>query len=306
MTSHMKIKLGSRASALALKQAHIVQEMLENEYPGIEVEIIEITTTGDSILNTNLAEIGGKGLFIKEIEEHLQEGNIDIAVHSLKDMPAIMPDIFDIPCVLERADVRDTFISTKYNSILELPDGAILGTSSSRRASQALNVRPDLKIIPLRGNIITRISKLKDGVADATFLAMAGLTRVEIFDKEIMHPISIQEMLPAISQGAIGIEILSDNDKMRELLKPLNHMPSYICTKAERSFMGIFEGSCTTPIAALAEISEDQLSIKCLIAKPDGSVIHRISDSGNINYGEKIAKICAHKLKDLVGENFFG
>lgn len=300
-----KVRIGTRGSALALKQADIVKEKLCNAYPEIQVEIITIITTGDKILDRNLSDIGGKGLFIKEIEEHLQNNKIDIAVHSLKDMPAVMPDIFTIPCVLERADIRDAFISTKYKSLAELPNGAILGTSSTRRSAQALNLRPDLKIIPLRGNINTRITKIINGQVDATFLAMAGLTRAELFDSKIMHPIDISQMLTAVSQGAIGIEILKENKAMRKLLEPLNHKPTYICTNTERSFMRVFEGSCTTPIAALAQINGDIIDLNCLIARPDGSIIHRTSRRGNTEDSENIGTIAAHQLKNLAGENFF-
>lgn len=300
-----KLRIGTRGSALALKQAAIVEKLLLKYYPHIKTEIVTILTTGDKILDTNLALIGGKGLFIKEIEEKLQEGTIDIAVHSMKDMQAALAPGFSIVCVLEREDSRDCFISTKYKSIKELPNGATLGTSSSRRAAQALAVRPDLKIIPFRGNIGTRIKKLEDGLADATFLAMAGLNRTDIFDNQIMHEIEKREMLPAVSQGAIGIEILENNAKLSELLRPLNHQQTFDCLAAERSFMKVFEGSCTTPIAANAEINGNKLHLKCLIAKPDGSIIHRTSRTGEVSDAEKLGHDAATELKKLAGDNFF-
>lgn len=300
-----KIRIGTRGSALALKQADIVKKKLCDLYPQIKVEIVTIITTGDKILDRNLADIGGKGLFIKEIEEHLLDNKIDIAVHSLKDMPAVTPDQFEIPCVLEREDVRDAFVSIQYKSFNELPHGAILGTSSSRRGAQVLKLRPDLKIIPLRGNINTRISKLKDGLADATFLAMAGLIRTGLLDNTTMHPIPTNQMLPAVSQGAIGIEILKENNAVRKFLEPINHLPTYVCTNTERSFMRVFEGSCATPIAALAEITNNTINLQCLIARPDGSIIHRSSHSGNISDAENIGTHAALTLKDLAGENFF-
>jgi len=300
-----KIKIGTRGSALALKQADMVRNMLRAEYADLEVEIVIIITTGDKILDRNLAAIGGKGLFIKEIEEHLLTGEVDIAVHSLKDMPAKMPDEFDIPCVLEREDARDVFISLKYKSISDLPHGAIIGTSSARRAAQLLRLRPDLKTIPFRGNINTRIKRLEEGAADATFLAFAGLIRIGLFNAATMHPIPTSQMLPAVSQGAIGIEILKNNKVMRDILKPLNHVQTQQRTNMERSFMRVFEGSCTTPIAAHAEIIDGQIHFKCLIAKPDGKVIHHTSCSGNIDKAEKMGADCANLLKDFAGENFF-
>jgi hydroxymethylbilane synthase len=181
----------------------------------------------------------------------------------------------------------------------------VIGTSSARRGAQILKLRPDLKIIPLRGNINTRISKLENGVVDATFLAMAGLIRSGLIDNSTMRPLPTSQMLPAVSQGAIGIEILTNNNTVRKLLGPINHQPTYICTKTERSFMRVFEGSCATPIAALAEINDNIINLQCLIAKPDGSIIHSTSCSGNIADAENIGTKAALFLKNLAGENFF-
>lgn len=304
-TNQNTIRLGTRGSALALKQADMVSNELRAAHPGIDIKIVTITTTGDKILDKNLAAIGGKGLFIKEIEEELLANRIDIAVHSMKDMPAIMPDSFSIPCVLVREDANDIFVSEKYQSIEELPHGAVVGTSSSRRAAQALNIRPDLKVIPFRGNVNTRLKKISDGEADATFLALAGIHRLGLMDSKTMHILPCDKILPAVSQGAIGIEILENNTQMHELLKPLNHLPTFQRIKAERSFMRVFEGSCTTPIAALAEIIGNEIRFNCLIAKPDGTIIHRASRKGKIDDGEEIGKDAALELKKLAGENFF-
>lgn len=299
------IRLGTRGSALALKQAHLVRDEICAKYPQISVEIVIITTTGDKILDKNLSTIGGKGLFIKEIEEELLAGNIDIAVHSMKDMPAIMPAEFSISCVFAREDARDVFVSAKYKSIEELPQGAVVGTSSSRRAAQALKIRPDLKIIPFRGNVNTRLRKIMDGEADATFLALAGMNRLALFSGKIMHILPVNKMLPAVSQGAIGIETLENNTKIQQLLAPLNHAPTYNCISAERSFMQVFEGSCTTPIAAFAEISDKQLHLSCLIAKPDGTVLHRVSRHGLVENAMQIGRDAALELKKIAGDNFF-
>jgi hydroxymethylbilane synthase len=299
-----KIRLGTRGSDLALQQAKIVSNLLREAYPFITTEIIPITTTGDKISDRNLADIGGKGLFIKEIEEYLCAGKIDIAVHSLKDMPAIMSEEFALPCVLQREDARDAFISYKY-TLEQLPNGAVIGTSSARRAAQMLKMRPDINIVPLRGNVNTRLEKLKKNTIDATFLAMSGLKRIGLFDSKIMQPLPPEIMLPAVSQGAIAIEILSDNHKMREMLAPLNHKPSFITTNIERQFMRVFEGSCTTPIAAYATITKNIIEFKCLIAKTDGSIIHHDSASCVINENYDIGAKCAYNLKKLAGDNFF-
>ena len=300
-----KIRVGTRSSALALKQADIIEKLLSDRYPEITIEIVTITTTGDKILDKNLASIGGKGLFIKEIEEALLDGRIDIAVHSMKDMPASMPPEFSIPCVLEREDPRDLLISHKYKTIADMPQGAVIGTSSARRAAQTLNKRPDLKIIPFRGNVQTRLRKLAEGVVDATFLAAAGMNRLGLIDSNIMHILPPADMLPAVSQGAIGIEILSNNNVMTELLHPLNHIPTFARISAERSFMRVFEGSCSTPIAALSQFAEKTMNLECLIAKTDGSVIHKTKRSSNIADAENMGEDAALELKKLGGDNFF-
>ncbi len=299
------LRIGTRGSALALKQADIVKDRIQKIYPALKLEVVTIVTTGDKILNKNLATIGGKGLFIKEIEEELQNGKIDLAVHSMKDMPAIMPENFTIAAVLEREDASDVLISHKYQSIAEIPDGAVIGTSSARRAAQALHLRPGLKIIPFRGNINTRLRKLDEMEADATFLAAAGINRIHLMDVSIMHIIPKIEMLPAVSQGAIGIETLKHSALLQEMLAPLNHTETFNSINTERSFMRVFEGSCTTPIAAFAEIIDNTIHLKCLISKPDGSVIHRTSRIGNIADAVAIGEDAAIELKAIAGENFF-
>jgi hydroxymethylbilane synthase len=297
MQKKQKIRIGTRGSKLALVQAHLVEELLHAAHTDIETEIITITTTGDKILEKNLNEIGGKGLFIKEIEEVLLAGNIDIAVHSMKDMPAIIPENMEIACVLKREDPRDALISKIATRITDLPQGAVVGTSSPRRAAQALNLRPDLKIVPFRGNIDTRLMKMHENQVDATFLAIAGINRCEINDKMITI-IDEKDMLPAVAQGAIGIEICK-NDALKTLLSPINDENSFICVAAERAFLEQFEGSCKTPIAALAKIEGNNLSINCLHASLDGAKILRTSRVGDVSEAAELGRDAAREIKIL-------
>ncbi len=304
-----KLRIGTRSSILALKQTDIVKGLLNLHYPSTKIEITHITTTGDKILDKNLANIGGKGLFIKEIEEKLEDQSIDIAVHSMKDMPAYMPEGFSIACILEREDARDVFISAKYKSINDLPNGAVIGTSSSRRAAQVLNIRPDLKITPFRGNINTRLKKVENGEVDATFLAIAGLKRANLIPKDTellsMYPLPYSTMLPAVSQGAIGVETLSKNVEIIKLLQKLNHKETSTCITAERAFMQAFEGSCTTPIAANAEIKNNHIHLTALIARPNGTEIHKTSINGKKEEAEEIGHKAALDLKSRIKDDFF-
>lgn len=304
MSEELIVNIGTRGSKLALAQADIVEGLLKKHYPNIKTNIIKIKTTGDKILEKNLNEIGGKGLFIKEIEEHLMDGKVDIAVHSMKDMPALMHEAFEIPCILEREDARDALISKNVSKIVDLPQGATVGSSSPRRAAQILNVRPDINIVQFRGNIHTRLQKLEDGVVDATMLAMAGLIRGKI-QSENIYPIDEQEMLPAVAQGAIGIQIRKGDSKFKELLEPLNHEVTYKCIMAERVFLEAFEGSCKTPIGALARIDEDNINIEFMIASLDGSKIYKTKRHGLISKASELAKDAALYLKEKAGEGFF-
>jgi hydroxymethylbilane synthase len=299
------IKIGTRGSKLALAQSYIVQGLLKKHHPHIESIIIPIKTTGDKILEKDLNEIGGKGLFIKEIQEQLLDRSIDIAVHSMKDMPAINHDKLEICCILEREDPRDAILSSKATSIELLPKGSLVGTSSPRRAAQILHKRPDLKIISFRGNIQTRIQKLADNKADATFLAMAGINRCNIQDN-IITAIDTDIMLPAVGQGAIGVEILRDNIYLKEILLPLDHKNTHIEVKTERAFLREFEGSCRTPIASLAKIQNNQLiDILYLIASPDGKTIHRASRLGPIHKANQMSVDAALELKEKIDSKFF-
>lgn len=251
-----KIKIGTRGSILALKQTEIVISTLQSIAPQIEFEIVKIKTTGDILYDSNLVLIGGKGLFLKEIEEQLIDHKIDIAIHSMKDVPAIIPSSLTIAAVLPREDVRDVLLSDKYNSIFDLPLNAKVGSSSSRRKEAILAMRPDLEVIPFRGNIDTRIRKLQNQEVDATILAMAGLNRLNL-QQHIKYIFSVSEILPAIAQGAIGIECRKDDSAVIDLLKRVNHQPTMQCIQIERDFLLHFSGNCTTPIAAYARFCND-------------------------------------------------
>lgn len=314
------LRIGSRGSLLALKQAEIVKNLLLQAHPQLEISITAITTTGDKILDRNLNQIidsttgktAGKGLFIKEIEEQLLAEKIDLAVHSLKDMPAKLEHPFTITAVTERENVQDAIISVSGGNIMELKPEAVVATSSLRRAVQVLKLRPDVRIIGLRGNIGTRIDKLKAKQFDATFLAMAGLIRSNLFDPSYMQPVTIDEMLPAVGQGAIAIETLSNNQEIQELVKTINHEPTYITTKLERNFMAAFEGSCTTPIAAYAHIENDQITLKTMIAKKDASSFEYDQQTSplaveyqKLKTSEDLGHLCANNLKARISDDFF-
>jgi hydroxymethylbilane synthase len=265
------IRIGTRGSALALAQAHEVRSrlMAAHGLPESAFEIVIIKTTGDMILDRPLAEVGGKGLFTKEIEEALIEKRIDLAVHSMKDMQTALPDGLTIGATLPREDVRDAFISLKYASFEELPQGAVVGTSSLRRQAQIKRIRPDLEIVGFRGNVQTRLTKLRDEVAEATFLACAGLRRLGLAD-HITSAVPTESMLPAVAQGAIGLEIRIDDDETARLLAPLDDKTTSLCVTAERAFLAKLEGSCRTPIAGLARLEGSQIVFKGETLSPDG------------------------------------
>lgn len=300
-----KISIGTRGSQLALVQANNVKAKIANLYPDMDIQLVVIKTTGDKILDRNLTQIGGKGLFIKEIEEHLLAGKIDIAVHSMKDLPAIIPNQLAITCILEREDVRDALLCANHKSITDLPQGSVFGTSSPRRAAQILNKRADLKISQFRGNVQTRLNKLQSGLVEATFLAMAGLNRLNI-KSDMITPLEIEEFLPAVAQGAVGIEIKKDNLELFKMLQPLNDEITSICVNVERAFLACFEGSCHTPLAAYAQINDSNfLDFKCNIAKPDGSLLLARSFVSHLNDAINKAIECANDLKQEAGEGFF-
>lgn len=265
------VRIGTRGSPLALAQAREVQSRLALAHglapEAIAIEVIK--TSGDRILDRPLSEVGGKGLFTKEIEDALLAGGIDIAVHSMKDMQTVLPDGLELAAALQREDARDAFISLRHAGIAALPKGAKVGTSSLRRRSQILNMRPDLDVVEFRGNVQTRLRKLEDGVAEATFLAVAGLNRLGMRD-HITSAIGIDEMLPAVAQGAIGLEIRADDGTTRALVAPLDDDATAQAVAAERAFLARLEGSCRTPIAGHAVIRGGVLVLRGQLLSPDG------------------------------------
>ena len=302
-----RYRIGTRGSKLALVQANEVARRiaLAQGAPVEEVtEIVVISTEGDRVQDRALSEIGGKGLFTQEIEEQLSDARIDVAVHSMKDMPTVLPEGLVIDCLLERADPRDAFISLKAGSLAELPAGSRVGTSSLRRAAQVKARRPDLEVVPFRGNVDTRLRKLNEGVADATFLAVAGLTRMDLAEK-ITAPLSPEEMLPAVAQGAIGIERRIADDEAAHLLEKLHHVETGLRVAAERAFLAVLDGSCRTPIAALAEIVGKRMRLRTMILTPDGSEIHETEREGLAAEAVALGEDAGQELKGRAGPNFF-
>lgn len=271
--------IGTRQSLLALWQSNHIASLLRKQYSDCQVTLKKIVTKGDRILDVPLAQIGGKGLFTKEIETELLDGTVDLAVHSLKDMPTVLPEGLCLTAITTRANVGDAFVSNKYASFSELPQGAVLGTSSLRRKAQLLAVRPDLKIVDLRGNVDTRLRKLDEGQMDAIILAAAGLERLGHADR-IREIIPTTVCLPAVGQGALAIECRSDNKEVREMLAFLNDLPTKQATDAERAFLGLIEGGCQVPIGVHAEVENDNVKIEAVIASLDGSKVLRNNITG--------------------------
>lgn len=300
------LRIGTRGSPLALAQAHETRDRLMAAHGLAETafEIDVIQTSGDRVQDRALSEIGGKGLFTLEIEEKLSDGRIQIAVHSMKDMPTVLPDGLIIPCLLPREDVRDAFVSHLHQAIDDLPEGAVVGSSSLRRRAQLLNRRPDLKVVEFRGNVQTRLRKLSEGVAEATFLACAGLRRLgqdDLADRAIEPG----QMLPAVAQGAIGIECREDDAETRALLDAINDVPTGRRLSAERAFLAGLDGSCRTPIAGLAEIDGDRLHFRGEIIRPDGSESLTVERSGSLADGAEMGADAARELRDQGGLSFF-
>jgi hydroxymethylbilane synthase len=291
-----QIRIGTRGSPLALAQANEVGEKIGQAHGGnVSVETVIIKTSGDKIQDRSLAAVGGKGLFTKELEEALLSGSIDIAVHSMKDMPAVLPDGLEIACVLPREDVRDAFISLTADSLDGLALGATVGTASIRREAFLRHKRPDLKIVLFRGNVETRLRKLAEGEAQATLLAAAGLRRLGLEDR-ITQLIPIEDMLPAPAQGAIGLEIRSSDDLTRELVAAIHDRATGIAVEAERAFLAELDGSCRTPIAALARIADDRLLFNGSILTPDGA---RIYATGRVGLPADAAEIGVDAAREL-------
>ena len=275
------IRIGTRGSPLALAQAHELRDRLAaaHKLDPSQIRITVIKTTGDRILDRPLAEVGGKGLFTKEIEDALLADEVDIAVHSMKDMQTALPDGLILGAALPREDVRDAFISLKYPSLEAMPQGAIVGTSSLRRQAQLLNIRPDLTVVGFRGNVQTRLKKLADGVADATFLAVAGLKRLGLEDR-ITCAIPIDQMLPAVAQGAIGLEIRDGDKAAAAMIAPLGDLATRFAVTAERAFLARLEGSCRTPIAGLAQLRNGALVFRGQVLSPDGRHAYAVEQHG--------------------------
>jgi hydroxymethylbilane synthase len=293
----MKLRIGTRGSKLALAQSNLIKENLINRYPDLPVELIIIKTKGDKILESPLAKIGGKGLFVKEIEEALLEKRIDLAVHSIKDVPAELPEGLHIPVFPEREDPRDVFLSLDYGGIEDLPSGSPVGTGSLRRASQVLNIRQDLEIVPIRGNVDTRVKRLESGELKAIILAAAGLKRLGLF-AEISHFLPIHDFLPAIGQGALGLEIRRKDEKIHELISFLNDKKTELTVKAERAFLLKLEGGCQVPIAGHAELDGKDIVLEGMVAELGGSRIIRDRIKGNMDKPEKLGTMLAEKLLD--------
>lgn len=309
-TPDAPLKIGTRGSPLALAQARETRRRLMAAFdlPEAAFEIVVIHTTGDDramiAADRALKEIGNKGLFTKEIEEAMLDGRIDIAVHSMKDMPVEQPEGLVLDCNLPREDTRDAFVSTKYSAIADLPEGAVVGTSSLRRKAQLLNRRPDLQVVEFRGNVQTRLKKLQDGVADATFLAMAGLNRLGM-DEVPATPIPTEDMLNAVAQGAIGIERRADDARAKEMLDAIHHVETGHRLLAERAFLGALDGSCETPIAALAVLEGDTVTLRGEILRTDGSEAVADHISGPISEGAALGRTLAERMLSGVDDDFF-
>jgi hydroxymethylbilane synthase len=298
MTTPRKLVIASRESALALWQARFIQARLRELYPTTEVEILGMTTTGDQILDSPLARIGGKGLFVKELEQALEDGRADLAVHSMKDVPMRLPPGFALAATGEREDPRDAFVSTRYQRLEDLPAGAVVGTSSLRRQSQLQARLPHLVIESLRGNLQTRLRKLDEGQYAAIILAAAGLIRLGLKDR-ITQLIEAELSIPAVGQGALGIEIRDDRDDMRALLAPLNHADSAACVAAERAMSRALAGSCTVPLGAFGRIENGMLRVIGFVASADGRELVRDEVIGQPEQADALGQQLAQKLIGL-------
>ncbi len=302
-----RFRIGTRGSPMALRQTALVRDRLVTAHPDLgpvgAVEIVTISTTGDRVQNRLLAEIGGKGLFAKEIEEALIAGHIDLAVHSLKDLETWLPKGLAIACVLPRDDPRDAFVSADGASLASVPEGATIGSASLRRQAQLLRHRRDLAVVPIRGNVNTRLRKMAAGEVDAVVLALCGLERLglggratDILPREIM--------LPAVGQGALAIECRADDETVRRLIEPLHDRLTAACVFAERAMLAALDGSCRTPIAGLAEVEGDRLILEGLLLKPDGSSEIRGRLEGRIDRAEAIGTELGKELRGRAGSDF--
>ena len=297
MNTPKKLVIASRESMLAMWQAEHIKGRLKALYPDCEVEILGMTTRGDQILDRTLSKIGGKGLFIKELEQALQDGRADLAVHSIKDVPMELPEGFALAAIGERASPFDAFVSNQYARLEEMPAGAIVGTSSLRREAQLRAKLPHLTIKPLRGNVQTRLSKLDNGDYDAVILAAAGLQRLGL-DSRIREILSPADSLPAAGQGALGIEIAARRTDLADILRPLNHEETAACVTAERALARALGGSCQVPLAAYCVMEDGLLTLNGLVGHPDGSVIIEASAQAPAAYADALGRAVAKRLAD--------
>lgn len=290
-----KLVIASRESALAMWQARHIQERLQSLYPDMMVEILGMTTTGDQILDTPLATIGGKGLFVKELEQALADGRADLAVHSMKDVPMHLPEGFALAAIGQREDPRDAFVSNQFSCLEELPENSIVGTSSLRRQSQLQARFPHLKIESLRGNVHTRLRKLDEGQYSAIILAAAGLKRLGL-EARIKSLIAVEHSIPAVGQGALGIEINAAREDLLSVLAPLNHAQTAACVRAERGMSRALAGSCQVPLGAYAEQHGDEIHIAGFVASPDGKEMVRDEILGSVTEPEALGQALADRL----------
>ena len=300
------LRIGTRGSPLALVQAHTVQRRLAAALAVDEasIEIVVIRTSGDAIQDRPLSEVGGKGLFTKEIEEALLGNRVDLAVQSAKDMPTVSQPGLALAACLEREDPRDAFISRNAKSLMDLPRGATMGTASLRRQAITMAIRPDLRVVPLRGNVETRLRKLDSGEFDATLLAMAGLKRLGLAE-HATHVMSVEEFLPAVAQGAIGLEAREGDKRTRDILARIDHVDTSIAVSCERAFLATLDGSCKTPIAGHATLEGNTLHFRGLIARPDGGAAHDIAGNGHLRDAVQIGEEAGRELKHAAGPRFF-
>ncbi len=289
------IRIATRKSPLALWQAEHVAELLERAFPGIKTELVKMVTQGDKILDAPLAKVGGKGLFVKELEQGMLEGTADIAVHSMKDVPVEFPEGLHLAAILAREDPTDAFVSNRYSSLNELPPNARIGTSSLRRQCQIKEKFPDAEVISLRGNVNTRLDKLDAGLYDAIILASAGLKRLGMAER-ITQSLDTSVSLPAVGQGAIGVECRVDDVEINEILSALHDADTGLCVSAERAMNARLNGGCQVPIAGFARIQDEQLFMRGLVGNPDGSVLYRSERSGGLDQAEAVGRLIAEDL----------
>jgi len=293
----MKLKIGTRGSKLALTQSGWIKDQIEQQYPDVQVELVRIKTKGDKILDSPLSKIGGKGLFVKEIEEALIRREVDLAVHSIKDVPGELPDGLHLSVYPEREDPSDAFLSLEYSIFSDLPNGASVGTGSLRRSSQLLNMRPDLDIVAIRGNVDTRIKRMESGELQGIILAASGLNRLGL-SRRISQLLPVEEFMPAIGQGSLGLEIRENDEAVYSLISFLNHEPTQIAVRAERAFLKRLEGGCQVPIGGHAVLEGETIRLCGMVAELDGSMIIRDELKGEKQSPEILGITLAQQLLD--------